>query len=324
MIIRNAFSVPPSFLGALVESLKDETIVYDVRNEDGLSTFECKFHEFISLVADNSDHDDYVYFMNEDVLNSGACADLVEPVFRLPAALATEDYFQYFPPTIRPKMALVIGGAGARSFLHVDPFEWTGWNHLLEGRKLWTFLPPLAPRLPLRAAPKIPDSWGPYNLTCGWVSDLDLYLERGDPRRPSLLSWLWRNHSDLANDIPEFSSGCEDIDEGRDSALRESMETGAVRLVQEEGDLVLIPPGWWHQVYHLQPSIAVASQFCGEDIKQRVFDHILEWSGEGAGLTGGGLSPREQVQSVLRAALLRRHGPGPGERLFRQLYNQST
>jgi hypothetical protein len=44
--------------------------------------------------------------------------------------------FKFFPEAIKPKSALIIGGVGARSFLHADPYAWTGWNYLIEGRKL--------------------------------------------------------------------------------------------------------------------------------------------------------------------------------------------
>ena len=47
--------------------------------------------------------------------------------------------------------------------------------------------------------------------------------------------------------------------------------------MQEPGDLVIIPPNWWHQVYHLEPSIAVAFQFIDERGKERVFAHIINW-----------------------------------------------
>jgi hypothetical protein len=45
--------------------------------------------------------------------------------------------------------------------------------------------------------------------------------------------------------------------------------------------MVLIPPGWWHQVYHLTPSIAVAGQYCNDALKNRVFEHILKWCAQG-------------------------------------------
>ena len=39
------------------------------------------------------------------------------------------------------QFALALGGTGARSNLHVDMYNWTGWHALISGRKLWRFLP---------------------------------------------------------------------------------------------------------------------------------------------------------------------------------------
>jgi hypothetical protein len=50
----------------------------------------------------------------------------------------TEEYFgrnlfEAFPAEVRPKDAcLIIGGRGARSTLHADPFDWMGTNYCLE------------------------------------------------------------------------------------------------------------------------------------------------------------------------------------------------
>ena len=41
--------------------------------------------------------------------------------------------FEAFPAEVRPKDAcLIIGGRGARSTLHADPFDWMGTNYCLE------------------------------------------------------------------------------------------------------------------------------------------------------------------------------------------------
>lgn len=71
-----------------------------------------------------------------------------------------------------------MGGAGARSSLHADPMEWTGWNYLLEGSKLWTFLPPGAvTERAVGATRVVTREWddGKFNLSAGWQSALDLY-----------------------------------------------------------------------------------------------------------------------------------------------------
>jgi hypothetical protein len=46
-------------------------------------------------------------------------------------------------------------------------------------------------------------------------------------------------------------------------------------IVQEQGDLLLIPSQWYHQTFAPEPSVAVASQRCGSWEARRVVDHIL-------------------------------------------------
>ena len=119
-----------------------------------------------------------------------------------------------------------------------------------------------------------------------------------------------------------------------------SLVQGAIQIVQKEGEMVHIPAGWWHQVYHLAPSIAVAGQYCNSRAKNRTFSHMLEWcGGEGRDMKGGGggqkkrkkkekgnmvggvkvptevdaqefsrLSERQQVLSIIELALQTKYG----------------
>lgn len=103
--------------------------------------------------------------------------------------------------------------------------EWMGWNLLLEGQKLWTFLPPL-PELdaPLGTYRLTPNAFGSHNISAGWQSNVDLY--RNAP--PTVdhrngVSW------------PMSSPGQEVL-------------AHAISGVQEEGEVVIIPPRYWHQV----------------------------------------------------------------------------
>ena len=45
--------------------------------------------------------------------------------------------------------------------------------------------------------------------------------------------------------------------------------------LQFAGDVVIVPPKAWHQTYALEPSCAVASQFCGRRDAPTVFEHML-------------------------------------------------
>lgn len=47
--------------------------------------------------------------------------------------------------------AVLLGGAGARTSLHADHANWTGWNALFAGKKLWRFFPPTTGPRPNKA-----------------------------------------------------------------------------------------------------------------------------------------------------------------------------
>jgi len=162
VVIRNVFSAnDEQWTEQLIEKLGPEDVEFDVRTSSSgeVETFSSSMQDFLS-VCGRSTHEKSFYLMNEHVLDS--VQDMMRE-FDLPIDYFGENYFNSFPLKIRPRTALIIGGGGARSFLHADPFEWTGigtssfhnlinhllqpqfdsgWNHLLEGRKLWIFFPP--------------------------------------------------------------------------------------------------------------------------------------------------------------------------------------
>ena len=136
VILTNIFDVEnEEWTKELLGALGDKEIEYDVRcSSDGsIESYEATLNDFVSSLSDNSDHDENMYLMNEDLLrNETRLLDFLKgsiPLFG-------EDLFDHFPKKIRPYQALIIGGVGARSFLHCDPYEWMGINYLFEGRKL--------------------------------------------------------------------------------------------------------------------------------------------------------------------------------------------
>lgn len=104
--------------------------------------------------------------------------------------------------------------------------EWMGWNLLLEGRKLWVFFPPL-PELdaPLGTYRLTPNAFGSHNISAGWQSNVDLY--RSAP--PTV------DHRNGGVCWPTSGAGNDVL-------------AHATSGVQEEGELVIIPPRYWHQV----------------------------------------------------------------------------
>jgi hypothetical protein len=371
--------------------------------------------DFVGAMME-SRHATSFYFMDEQILTR--VAEDRMPELDLPRRMFGRNLFDLFPSLVRPKAALIMGGKGSRSFLHADPYEWVGTNYLFEGKKLWTFVPPdeecetpasarRGQAEPLRCARdpekdgslqtqrgyptaseifqyrrQSPDAWGGiFNLSAGWVSQVDLFQQGDADGEASLNQYLertqmsgkWDGGGDKGEDggkgcgeitavgdgvargegagipgeaeneagkeeeksaivgsallrarhrgtVPLFQSGIERVDRCDARALK-----GSVQVLQEEGDLIIIPPRWWHQVYNLQPTVAVASQYMNEACMDRVLDHMLGWNNMtrqspevlSKGLTA--LGSRSKVLATIEACLVKRHGAQKGMRAFRRL-----
>ena len=50
-----------------------------------------------------------------------------------------------------------------------------------------------------------------------------------------------------------------------------------MECIQEAGDVVVIPSGYWHQVYHLTETLGFASQFASVRNINIVVDTLLAW-----------------------------------------------
>ena len=307
----------------MATKLGSTMIEYDSRDqseEDGvvsLETFECTLSEYLAEVGEGSDHLFSMYFISEDIMQLEEARTLSSSL-ELDSKIFGDDLFQYFPESIRPEKALIIGGVGSRSFLHADPYEWTGWNYCLEGLKLWSFFPPETnyheeggqPWLKTKRTET--NAWGEYNVAAGWQSDIDLYhrvlVDKEDGvKSPLNKHWerVYREcegNGEKVTRPPRFASSdtvleaeedlwpldAENIALDGDSGDSEdagdvgsvpSMVNGAIQIVQRPGETVMIPPGWLHQAYSLTPSIAVAGQYMNSQNKERVVQHIMDWCG---------------------------------------------
>jgi hypothetical protein len=78
--------------------------------------------------------------------------------------------------------------------------------------------------------------------------------------------------------MPMFASNRKPVNEVTDQKFMESLKSGAYQIVQEAGEMVVIPPGFYHQVYHLDETVSIASQYCNENNKGSVFDHMYNFA----------------------------------------------
>lgn len=143
----------------------------------------------------------------------------------------TEDLFSCLPPDQRPPHRWVLVGAkNSGSAIHKDPLHSSAWNHSLLGRKRWVLFPPETPRYwvaprrvgELHPSPHMgPSAWFThiYPRCCPPPSPAEGACGGGaqQQRQPGV---AWR--------VP-----------------------GAIELIQQPGETVYVPAGWWHVVINL-------------------------------------------------------------------------
>lgn len=232
--------------------------------------------------------------------NGGALQDIQGVVTTAKESLFGEDTdcFDFFPPVARPTDAVIVAGAGATSTLHRDPMEWTGTSLCLEGTKVWRFMEPpkqhtqnstnTEEAVPVAALDEALqayrlqsiawecDSESTVPLSAGWQSDFSLYHTRNHEAIPSAQELAEMDDAERLELMLSLVTNLESLKPNVPSSTFFSQRTTIHTAIQQPGDLLLIPPHWWHQTYGLEPSVAVASQRCGKCDVGLVFRHILD------------------------------------------------
>jgi len=156
---------------------------------------------------------------------------------------------------------------------------------------------------------KAPNAWGVdgADVAAGWETAVDLY--RHKTPQDAALSDSQRSFQP-STPLPPW------------------LEAQALRCVQREGEMLIIPPAWWHQTYHPGPTLALAGQYLNDANSRGVFEHMLSWCGAPAGAADallarpevGGATVRERAAAALRCALQARHGEEGADALLERLW----
>ena len=272
--------------------------------------YECSFNQAVDLMM-QSTPDDCFFCFSEGLLNNGHDGqekDMEEIVSILDSSkerLFNDcDLFQSFPDEIKPSDCVILAGEGATSTLHRDPFSWTGTSLCLEGSKVWRFIAPPGANCAIpesngeSGVSQIDETLKSYRLqssawdrgssdeesgfvevplSAGWQSDFSLYETRS-PGIPSARDWSDIGIDSRMKDMTSIALSAESLKPS--AVLDENQDLVIWTVVQNPGDLLVIPAYWWHQTYALEPSLAIASQRCGLDRDAaRVVHHVLETSG---------------------------------------------
>lgn len=299
--------IPQSRVESLVDSLMEtcgEEIVQMQRkrrrkskkngNKVTTEIYDVSLQESIGYLMDST-HDDSYFAFCEGLLSTSTVVSELNHVFeeiREAPFPHQENWFNFFPPHLKPTDAIILAGAGSTSTFHRDPFEWTGTSLCLEGTKIWRFVTP--PSEGINVVDEALDSyrldsiaWEENDvsnvLSAGWQSDMMLY-ESIDEMFPTAYEWVEREEEDASlfrKELESLSTSMLLPDAKAASALERirinSNEPQYATAIQQTGDLLIIPAHCWHQTYAPMPSVAIASQRCSARVDgANVVGHVLE------------------------------------------------
>jgi histone arginine demethylase JMJD6 len=157
-----------------------------------------------------------------------------------------EDLFGIAGEKRRPPYRwVVLGPPRSGSSVHVDPLATSAWNALVSGRKRWCFFPP-APA-PGETFPFVSSAFTglrkpdlkPKGL--GLDGESVTWFQKMYPRTRSL---EWRS---VGNRPPPLDA------------------------VQNAGEIVYVPDGWWHAVLNLEHTVAVTQNVVGSSRFDKVW-----------------------------------------------------
>jgi len=255
-----------------------------------------------------SSHRSAVMMMDENILRRATLLEDLQA--ELPEALQPHrDLFQQWPAPMQPaKQCLIMGGTGGCSTLHTDMLGWTGWNVLLMGRKHWKFFPP-APEVGEALDAEVREMGDQYNLGFSCTSPVDMFHSANGLKCPE-------RAPDPRFCKVEFTADAERYP-------RAAQVCPLLEVVQGPDELIVFPAHYFHQTYHYEPTIAVASQMMNEGCKARVLGQILDFAGADRRALPPDLWSRpvpEQMKTVLGIAL-DRMWPGNGRAYLERMWS---
>uniref|UniRef100_A0A6B2L0W0 JmjC domain-containing protein n=1 Tax=Arcella intermedia TaxID=1963864 RepID=A0A6B2L0W0_9EUKA len=181
---------------------------------------------------------------------------------------------------IRPDFRwLLIGPPRSGSDFHIDPNTTSAWNALVSGRKIWVFYPP-------DITPVGVERRG-LSSTLSTESALEWFVKYFNILKEGKMESIYEhNHEDQDQDEDnenevnleggdeagnegEGSDNQEGEDEDEDDQIEAEFDemlknTKPYMCIQEPGEIVFVPSGWWHMVLNIDLTIAVTHNYVSE------------------------------------------------------------
>jgi hypothetical protein len=131
---------------------------------------------------------------------------------------------------------MIIGPKNSGSNIHIDPLATSAWNMLLIGRKLWVLFPPDIDETELKSA---------TSLNSESEEDAVDFCAAG---------WMAHILSNLPVDV----------------------YSRRVQFVQQRGETIFVPEGWWHAVLNLETTVAVTQNFGHPHSYEKISSALFE------------------------------------------------
>lgn len=165
-----------------------------------------------------------------------------------------EDLFQHLGPKRPPFRWILIGPRRSGSFVHIDPLGTSAWNTLLEGRKHWVMFPP--------------------HMTEEFVKGrlLPTHPTPTDGKRDFAVFWF-------IDVLPRL----------RAMAKSQPQPHGIYECVQQPGETIFVPCGWWHAVLNLSDTVCVTHNYASKSNFVDVYSQTLNKHPDLAGKWRSGL-----------------------------------
>ncbi|GES79830.1 F-box protein At1g78280 [Rhizophagus clarus] len=153
-----------------------------------------------------------------------------------------EDFFSLLSDKRPPYRWIIIGPARSGASWHVDPAGTSAWNTTIEGRKRWALYPPhvFPPGLSISRT-------GTNGHQSLYSTDV---LENTKDSATSLF-WYLEVYPQLT---PEMRP---------------------LEIIQEPGQTIFIPSGWWHMVLNLDDTVAVTQNFANIHNLEHVCESLI-------------------------------------------------
>jgi hypothetical protein len=188
---------------------------------------------YLRYMLQTSSHDDRPLYMFERHFVKLGEAEKIQQEFSVPNYFSDDLQKLLEPVGLAPDFRwLIIGPRKSGSTFHKDPNGSSAWNALIRGKKAWIFYPP-------------------ESVPPGVVIGSDS-VESSEIATPaSVMEWY----------IDCFAQHRSRQRKRRNHMSSHEIPRGPLCGIQEPGDIVFVPCGWWHQVLNIEDSVCLTHNF---------------------------------------------------------------